>query len=315
MKIVVPADRLVPAGSGKSSRYPVTPWSAQRLYRPFIWASLAVALTLGFTTGAGMLLAPLLGFDRGIWWVTHAQAHGMAQLFGFAGLFTMGVAFHVVPRFRNGSIRFPWPQRVSLTTILLALVLRFVGQAVIGYPAAGVILIASGILLLAGALAFAVTIVNTLSTGRNAHGAVERWILAGTIWLVIASALHMKLMIWLLNHESSIAPASLSDAVIYAALLGFVVSFIMGVSTRAVAGFMGLATKHDRIELVSFVLLQVGLLVAVLSSAFEATASVISGGMLVVSVGLVVFVVALRIFERRPKRRPPASPGAYIRFH
>jgi uncharacterized protein involved in response to NO len=315
MKIVVPADRLVPAGSGKSSCYPVTPWSAQRLYRPFVWASLAVALTLGFTTGAGMLLAPFFAFERGVWWLTHAQAHGMAQLFGFAGLFTMGVAFHVVPRFRNGSIRFPWPQRLSLTAILLSLVLRFVGQAVIGYPTAGVILIGSGVLLLVGAVVFAFTIISTLRTGRNPHGTVERWILAGANWLVIASTLHMALKIWLLNHEASIAPKFLDSAVIYASLLGFVGSFIMGVSTRAVAGFMGLATKHDRIELIAFALVQAGLLVAVLSSAFDGPSRAISGGMLVVSVGLAVFVVALRIFESRPKRRTPTSPGAYIRFH
>ena len=262
-----------------------------------------------------MLLAPWFGFERGTWWVTHAQAHGMAQIFGFAGLFTMGVAFHVVPRFRNGSIRFPWPQRLSLTAILLAIVLRFVGQVVLGYPVAGVMLIASGILLLVGAVAFAFTIISTLRTGSNQHGTVERWILAGTAWFVIASMLHLALVIWLLDHEASIAPKFLGTAVIYSGLLGFVGSFIMGVSTRAVAGFMGLATKHNRIELLALTLLQVGLLVAVVSSAFEISDNLYASGMLAVSVSLVTFAIALRIFERRPRRRPPASPGAYTRFH
>lgn len=280
-----------------------------------MWASLAVALTLGFTTGAGMLLAPLFGFDRGIWWVTHAQAHGMAQIFGFAGLFTMGIAYHVVPRFRNGAIKFPWPQRTSLTAILIAVVLRFVGQVVVGYPLAGVLLIASGVMLLAGALVFAVTIINTLLTGRNQHGTVERWVLSGVISLVIASGLHMILVAWLVQHEAAIAPAFLSTAVISSALLGFVGNFIMGVSTRAVTGFMGLASQHKRVELVSFAMLQVGLLIAMSSSAIEAPSEFFASGMLIVALAVLLFVLALRIFERRPKRRPPASPGAYLRFH
>lgn len=274
-----------------------------------MWASLAVALTLGFTTGAGMLLAPLFGFDRGIWWVTHAQAHGMAQIFGFAGLFTMGIAYHVVPRFRNGAIKFPWPQRTSLTAILIAVVLRFVGQVVVGYPLAGVLLIASGVMLLAGALVFAVTIINTLLTGRNQHGTVERWVLSGVISLVIASGLHMILVAWLVQHEAAIAPAFLSTAVISSALLGFVGNFIMGVSTRAVTGFMGLASQHKRVELVSFAMLQVGLLIAMSSSAIEAPSEFFASGMLIVALAVLLFVLALRIFERRPKRRPPASPG------
>ena len=85
----------------RQGRYAVTPWSVQRLYRPFIWTSLLVALIYGFGTGAGMMLAPAFGIDRGLWWIVHGQAHGVAQIFGWGGLFMMGVSFHVVPRFRN----------------------------------------------------------------------------------------------------------------------------------------------------------------------------------------------------------------------
>jgi hypothetical protein len=65
-------------------------WSSQRLYRPFIRASLIIAVTLGFSTGAAILIMPLLGMDRSLTWVTHSQSHGIAQLFGWAGLFVMG---------------------------------------------------------------------------------------------------------------------------------------------------------------------------------------------------------------------------------
>ncbi|MBI4307555.1 MAG: hypothetical protein HY684_01980 [Chloroflexi bacterium] len=51
-----------------------------------------MALTMGFTSGTGLLFAFLVGLPSGLWQVTHAQAHGAAQLFGWAGLFTMGVA-------------------------------------------------------------------------------------------------------------------------------------------------------------------------------------------------------------------------------
>ena len=302
------------ASSQKNPRYPVTPWSSMRLYRPYVRASLAVALTLGFTTGAAMLLLSALNVDRGLWWITHAQAHGMAQLFGFAGLFVMGIAYHVVPRFRNSSIRFPWPQRASLTLVLTAIVLRFTGQSVDLYPATGVLLIASGLLLLFGALIFAATMLTTLRTGNNPYGSAERWVLAGTIWVVIASSIHLVLTIWLVSNEALIAPLYLNSAVIYAALFGFVGSFIMGVSTRAVAGFLGLRPLHRRLELSAFVLLQGGLLLAVFSYVLEAPADISALGMLLMSIGVVLFIAALRVLEPSSTRRAPLSPGAFVRY-
>jgi hypothetical protein len=41
-------------------------WSSQRLYRPFIRASLIIAIVLGFSTGAAILIMPLLGMDRSL---------------------------------------------------------------------------------------------------------------------------------------------------------------------------------------------------------------------------------------------------------
>jgi len=142
----------------RQGRYAVTPWSVQRLYRPFIWTSLLVALIYGFGTGAGIMFAPAFGIDRGLWWIVHGQAHGVAQIFGWGGLFMMGVSFHVVPRFRNGPIEFPWPQRAVLVLVVLGISLRFFGQSLQRRSFSPDLLDASGVVLLAGMLIYAVVI-------------------------------------------------------------------------------------------------------------------------------------------------------------
>ncbi len=295
-------------------RYPPTPWSSQRLYRPYVKASFVVALTLGFTTGAGMLLATPLGIDRGIWWVTHAQAHGMAQLFGFAGLFTMGIAQHVVPRFRNGSIWFPWPQRASMVLVLAAIALRFAGQMINEYPVSEILLIVAGLLLLSGASIFAITLFSALHSGSGPVSAAGRWIYVGTAWLLVSATIHLLLMLRMLFDRVSIAPADLNAAVIYSALFGFVGAYIMGVSTRAVTGFLGLRPRHERLEIAGFALLHGGLIIAVCSYAIEASAEISSVGLIITAIGVVFFIVSLRVFEPSQIRRPPISPGAYGRY-
>ncbi len=300
--------------TSKSPRYPVTPWSTQRLYRPFVRTSLVLALLLGFATGSGMLVAGSFGVDRGVWWITHAQAHGMAQVFGFAGLFTMGIAFHVVPRFKNGSLRFPMEQRVVLNAVIAAVVLRFAGQSIDEHPITGILAVASGILLLLGVIVFVLTIYGSLRSGVKSAGPVQRWIYAALFWAVTSASINMAVGAWLLDHEASIAPHFLNTAMIDAGLYGFIGSFILGVSTRAVSGFLGLKPMYARSEQAAFWVFQLGLGTVVFTLAFEGSAELVAVGRLVLVLGIVGAIFALRILEPSLNVRRPLSPGAYPRF-
>lgn len=277
-------------------------------------SSLLIALTLGFITGSGMLIAEWIGVDRGIWWITHAQAHGMAQIFGFTGLFTIGVGFHVVPRFRNGAIRFPLPQRVVLITIVVSVILRFAGQSINRHPTTGVLAVISAVLLLVGAFVFSATIFNTLRSGRTPRGAAERWISMAIFWFAVSAALHLRLTLWLFDHEASIAPYFHNIAVIESGLFGFVFCFIFAVSNRAVIGFLGLKPIHKTAEITSWVLFNAGLAILVVSSVVESRTEFSSSGGLLMAAGIVLFVYAIRVLEPSLTRRPPISPGAYPRF-
>src|SRR5579883_1090999 len=67
------------------------------------------ALLLG--AGGGFLLAciltvsSMLNLSLGSWWLALAQAHGNLQLFGWAGLFVIGVSLHFLPRLRGAALR------------------------------------------------------------------------------------------------------------------------------------------------------------------------------------------------------------------
>jgi len=313
--VTVPAAPANETRPGRSARYPVTPWSEQRLYRPFVVASLTIGLLLGFSTGVGMLVALAVGSDRGLWYLTHAQSHGMVQIFGFAGLFTMGVAFHVTPRFRNGHISFPWPQRISLWLTIIAIVLRFTGQSVDAQPVSKILLVSAGVLLLLGYSSFGVTILRTLRTGAGPIGRAERWLYAGAFWAIAAAALHLWMMLWMADHETVFGRANINFAIMTAGLYGFVISIIMGVSNRAVVGFLGLRPTRPKLELPAYAAVQAGIALTVIAYILEASDKLTAAGMLLVAVGLIVFTIALRVLEPSGRRRPPITPGAYMHYH
>jgi len=297
----------------RSGRYAATPWSEQRLYRPFLRAAIAVALSLGFVTGAVMLVLAAAGRDLAETWLTHLQPHGVAQLFGWAGLFVVGIAMHVVPRFRgDAAVRFPWPQRAILALFLGAIVLRAAGQGLHGTAPGSVALASSGVSLLVGVLVFAFTLGEVLRGGKPSRSPLERWLWTGLGWAVVAAVLHLAITIELAVEGSAAAHIALNRAFVHVAMFGFVCHFLFGVSLRATVGFLALRPRHAHLEVAAYVAIQLGLalqLPPVVSDGSGAGRL----GVVLIAIGLIAFAGALRVFEP-PLAPRTAAPRTYPRW-
>ncbi len=272
-------------------------WSSQRLYRPFIRASLIIAIVLGFSTGAAILIMPILGMDRSLTWVTHGQSHGIAQLFGWAGLFVMGFAYHVVPRFFSSSIRYPLPQKLSMWLVIAGLFFRFTGQSLYKTALADPLVVIGGITLFAGMLVFGWTLVSVVRLSSNRYGPAEIWILSGILWSVVSGALHLVITLRMAIDNAPLGYAPWNEALIYTALFGFISSFIFGVSARAIRGFLLLKPMHERVNRIALGLVQIGLVLLIAGRFTELDQSVVSAGLTLASSGAILYVFALRVLE------------------
>jgi len=298
----------------RSGRYAVTPWAEQHLYRPFVRAAIVVALTLGFTTATVILILVASGETIGLAWSTYLQSHGVAQLFGWAGLFIAGIAMHVVPRFRGDApIRFPWPQRAILTLVLTGISLRAIGQIAHESPTSEPLLIASGLALLAGYATFAFTLASVLRGGRPSGTPVERWLWAGLAWVLAAAVLHLAITWQIATDDSPVAPARLNNAFVLAATFGFVVHFLLGISLRATSGFIRLRPYRQRLELIAFLLVEAGLVTHTIAAVLDWSVRTQQIGVVLLAAGLALFTVALRVLEP-PTAPRTGAPGAYPRY-
>lgn len=202
-------------------------------YRRFIATSLGFALSFGAALGALLLanntlpFSPLGGLSAG----AARTAHSHAQVFGFAALFVMGVAYHALPRIKATALAAPrlvaasfWLQSGGVMLIAVGgLAGGTVGRAAPTLGAAA---------LLAAALAFGWVIDRTLAAGRPAPERFEPWLRSGCAWLAVAAVLSVA--------AAAGAPA-LQPAVWDAALYGFAASWIIGFGQRILPAFMGIA--------------------------------------------------------------------------
>ena len=110
----------------KNSSAPLSVW-ARNVHEPFLRAALLIALTTGF--GYGAIMVALLAFGiTGTWYPALLQAHGHAQLFGWLGLFVLGMGLFFLPRLRGIKLKHQTRARIVFALLVAGIVLRTVAQ-------------------------------------------------------------------------------------------------------------------------------------------------------------------------------------------
>lgn len=172
-------------------------------------------------------------------WVVLVQVHGTIQLFGFAALFVMGVALHVLPRFRGAAS----PPRiviwVAFSGTVAAVALRAIAQPFVDLPARDLLLALSSICLVAATTSFAIGALLALRAGTNPHRADELVMAAGIIGAPIAAVLVATGTP--LSGAPLLVDPTAEDRAVWAMLLGSLSTMIFGVWARLAPGFVAAA--------------------------------------------------------------------------
>jgi len=147
---------------------PATAAGAPQAEQSFYFLPIATAVFLALLAGLPLGIVAALGVAHDIGvasrWTQLVQAHGHLQVVAWVGLFILGIAYHVLPRFKGVPL---WPERLVLPSFFLLLagvVLRTVSQPWADAAGPAGLLAASAVLELAGALAFATVVAGTLVT-------------------------------------------------------------------------------------------------------------------------------------------------------
>jgi uncharacterized protein involved in response to NO len=210
----------------------------QGTHARFFIASLLFALTFGASLGAvvlGSITLPWQMIAPGL--LPAAKlAHAYAQVFGFATLFIMGVAYHAVPRIKGTVLKAPRLVRLSFWLQSSGVLVVCLG-ALIGGPIAPTASIAGLAAMVLATTAFGSVIHRTLSAGTPAPERFERYLRAGCAWLVVSLVLAFL---------TALGVAPLQPVVWEAALWGFVASWIFGMSLRMLPALMDTRVMQGR---------------------------------------------------------------------
>jgi hypothetical protein len=209
-----------------------------RSYLVFILSAFAIALGGGFLIAIFLPLAEsgtIPGAERVPRLI---QAHGWAQLQGWAGLFVAGMALRLLPRFAG---RKPLQRRMNLAVLAVlvpAVILRIVAEPFASGTFGDFLVLVAAIAGAIGAAAVGATVIVTLQRGRKKQEPWRYFALAGAAWWLLWAALMVVGGIQATDH-ARYTPATFDDTMTWIVMLGAIGNFIWCVQSRSVPVFFG----------------------------------------------------------------------------
>ncbi|HXU25421.1 MAG TPA: hypothetical protein VN697_15470 [Tepidiformaceae bacterium] len=265
----------------------VVPAVEDRSYLAYIGSALFVALAGGFLLAIVLPLA-----ETGtIPWEDRVplliQAHGWAQLQGWAGLFVAGMAMRLMPRFAG---RKPLKRSVTVPVLVLlvaSVVVRTVAEPFIDGAAGDWLVLVAAVSGALGTVATGGALFYTLVRGRRKQEPWRYFALAGAAWWVAWAAFILAAGIRAYSN-GRFTPFALDDALTWMVLIGPVGNFIWAVQSRSVPVFFGRKTPKLRHVVVPGVALNLGgvlIAASLLPVSDSASARLVGLGLLASGIG------------------------------
>ncbi len=229
------------AGRRPPAPLPVFEKQPGRLAQPYV-LGLVTAVLLSVTAGLPLGILVALGGARdiglGARWTPLIQAHGHLQVMGWLGLFLVGVAFQVVPRFKQVPLRLPLLVRPAIVLIAAGLIARTVSQPYADGHVASSIMLTSAVTEALGIAAFVAAIGGTLISARRKN--YDWYLFAACGWLAGAAVANLAVVTGIALDRQTVIASAKDEPLITMQLFGFVSLFIFGVSIRILPHFLSL---------------------------------------------------------------------------
>ncbi len=282
-------------------------------YRTFIAASLALGIGGGFALAILLPLAQALEWDWGVRYQALVQVHGQLQLLGFAGLFVMGMALRIMPRFSSRPLAYPPLVRAMVPLIAAALVVRSLALPAGDGTPRDAALIVSAALQLAGAAAFAAVVCRTLMHRDSKAESTAWFFVLGALGYLAASVMSAQQMLETVRDGLPFEPLARHPSMLFVQQYGFVMMFLSGVATRAVPAFTGHPRRDGPARAVA-ALLACGVTMSAGAWQWasyrppgETTARVMDAGLLLIAAAFLGVAVLTGVFRPSANRVAAAS--------
>lgn len=234
------------------------------VYEKFIKTAIVIALTSGCVYGAVMLF--YMGIQHSLYSVPRIliETHGHTQIFGWCGLFIMGVSYFVIPRFYAVKLYSGRLANMSYYFMVLGIVLVFTYRSLLPitdhYYFKILILSGCALEILAILIFLTVAFKTILSAEKQELETYEGFLVSGYLWFLVQALAFTGVIVFMLYSKETIIPEIAVYPLRHIQVMGFITLVIFGVMSRTLPAFLGLKTPNPKINLIIMLMLNLSVI-------------------------------------------------------
>ena len=241
----------------------------ENIYEKFIKTAIVIALSTGCVYGAFILF--YMGIQHSLYSVPKVliETHGHTQIFGWAGLFIMGVSYFVLPRFYAVRIYSGKLANLSFYFMVAGIFLVFTYRTLLPlnnhFFFKALILSGCSLEILAVLMFLIVAVKTVLSAEKQELETYETFLFSGYLWFLIVTVAHAGIVLYMINVNETVFPHAAIYPLRHIQVMGFITMVIFGVLSRTLPAFLGLKTPNAKMNLIIMFMLNASVLVRAVS--------------------------------------------------
>ena len=241
----------------------------ENIYEKFIKTAIVIALSTGCVYGAFILF--YMGIQHSLYSVPKVliETHGHTQIFGWCGLFIMGVSYFVLPRFYAVRIYSGKLANLSFYFMVAGIFLVFTYRTLLPlnnhFFFKALILSGCSLEILAVLMFLIVAVKTVLSAEKQELETYETFLFSGYLWFLIVTVAHAGIVLYMINVNETVFPHAAIYPLRHIQVMGFITMVIFGVLSRTLPAFLGLKTPNAKMNLIIMFMLNASVLVRAVS--------------------------------------------------
>jgi len=319
--------KLINGEVDSNTEVAITKPQTEHVYELFVKTAIIVVLSTGCLYGASLLAyAAFRNSLSSLAWIL-TETHGDTQVYGWVGLFIMGISYFALPKFWNSMLYSSPLAYKSFFLMVAGIFLSFVFKTISYYSGFFFLKIPALIGCIFQVASIAIFIYVTcrtyFSSGKEKYEAYEGFLLSSYLWFILQAIAVVALYFHFTVVGNTDIPEVFRGPIRHIQIMGFACMVIIGIFTKTLPIFLGIQEPNKKITAYVLCILNISIALRTISGFYREytenlygffNAVFLMAGILE-TVGVFLFIYNLNLFDsKNVMKNNPNLPMGFRKY-
>ncbi|MEB2309795.1 MAG: DUF1858 domain-containing protein [Candidatus Brocadiaceae bacterium] len=318
-KLIDDIQKIIDGAVDSNSDMAITKPQTEHVYEIFVKTAILIVLSTGCLYGASLLA--YMAFRNSmtsVSWIL-LETHGDTQVYGWVGLFIMGISYFALPKFWNTMLYSTPLAYKSFFLIITGMLLSFVFKTLsyyFGFFFFKVLVLFGCTLQATSITLFIYNICRTyISAEKQKYEPYEWFFLSSYLWFIFQTIAFIILYFHFTVVQNTDIPDAFKNPIRHIQIMGFACMVIIGIFTKTLPIFLGIQEPNQKVSGYVLHILNISIALRTFSGFYKEYTSNLHGFFTAIfciagileTVGIFLFIYNLNLFNRRKTVKNPTN--------